>query len=347
MKKLLSTGLIALFFVLPFSFVRAGESDERLDQLISSLENDPNWAGRSSAAFYLGEEYKGNEKAFQALIGALHDQHYGVRTRILEALGNHENPEAFSSIQKLLRWSYNPRLLSYLDGNDTYVIEEAMKTLGKIHNDAAPEFILDYFFAQADRLIDFPIGWDEVRSEALQSLLTLTQDDSQVRLKSLYEKHKDLLTATSVLLHEGQEIPKSKLAQEYALLFLKRLDDYPLLTTEIVSTMIHSWPTHRRLQFKERFLTQDALPALTTGLLDDQGKFIGRLGQFSLKDTSGEVICEIHVSPERLLEVYRFVGKEVVLTGEIRHQRGRSKLWPMVEDRNSFFLELTDIQLAQ
>ena len=320
------------------------QDDSELDEVISELSSSNEWT-RWGAARELGTTYKGNEKAFNALCGRLvFEFDPWPREAILEALGNHENPKAFSSITRLLDYSFSPEWPSLFTWDDTRVIEEAMTALGKIRNKEAVSYIFEYFSSQGGFYGTFPLGWYHVRYEAAHSLEKLIQEFSEQDLRVVYNERKYLLTTAALV--ERPFYDMSLFAHESAWVFLKTFSsrsDVSDLSSEVLSTMTENWKKAYREGFVRLYLSQENLIISLKGTLEDQGKFIGRLGQFRLKNNGKDVI-QVYVDPARINELYRHVGKEVVIRGELKSRRGRSKLYPFVDDAYPMWIELGEIR---
>ncbi|MBI3016803.1 MAG: HEAT repeat domain-containing protein [Deltaproteobacteria bacterium] len=294
---------------------------------------------RYEAAYCLSS-FKGNEKAFEALLSSLHDKDSWVRFAVLNALEDHGDSRAYPKIKNLLWGSYHPKYMEEFNlFEENFVISAIFKTLGKLGEKEAIRETFKYFKKQPDELSTaWILGWDGVKDAAQDALLVLLKDASQEELRSLYAESKDLLLAEQKTPLFGIE---DKFAKQMATVFLKSSAQAPDVAAEVLSTLVNQWRNTWRKKLAESLPSQIVT---LQGKLEDQGKFIGRLGQLRLVTDQGELISQVHMDVERLSELDTLRGKEVVATGTLQHRRGRSKLYPFVEDAHPLFLELTTIQ---
>ena len=338
MKKTYLLILSLFMTVSPLLYSQNEAEDPRLQECIDGLSSS-NHFDRYDAAYCLGS-FKGNEKAFEALLSSLHDRDSWVRVAVLNALGDHGDSRAYPKIKNLLWGSYHPKYMEEFSlFEEIYVINTLFKTLGKLGEKDAVRETLKYFKRQPDELSTAWVwGWDGVKDAAQDALLILLKDASNEELRSLYAESKDLLLAEQKTPIFGIE---DKFAKQMATVFLKSSAQAPDVASEVLSTLVNQWRSSWRKKLAE------SLPSQTVtlkGKLEDQGKFIGRLGQLRLVTDQGELISQVHMDVTRLSELDTLRGKEVVVTGTLQHRRGRSKLYPFVEDAHPLFLELTTIQ---
>src|SRR3989338_5327024 len=352
MKKIFSIGLIVLFFILPLSIVRADEngenSDQELEQLIQDLSSGT-LDTRAIAAQELGStKYKGNEKAFNALIQALNDGDFMVLGTVLSSLEAHENPLASEKIMSNLLWE------PYPPDSDIralwFIIPQAFKTIGLLgapSEETAVSLIEDTFAYFLFQPMFSPIFEGAIREEATNALFSLFNGVSPENSLTLYKKWgPHVLKGES----DGSFFGSDKFAKEAAWVFLHILS--PSVSTELLNTMVHEWSPEIRWEFAYFYPETKLLntsPITVKGRLDDQGKFIGRLGQFALKDKNNNTIVQIHVPKEKINTLYNnFWGKEVLLSGIITITQGSFNLFRKGTGFSyPLHLEFTDIKFTQ
>lgn len=320
------------------------EADQRLDSIISNLDNWKDDAVRGYAAYQLGNDYKGNEKAFNALVTALDREFVSYpRRMIIEALGGHENPKAFEPLKNRLEQSYNPKLCEYFDFGDVYTIEVVFDALSKIKNPLAVDYLLTYVSRQPDKFNFTPEWWNVIpKTHALRAMLKLHNLLTEDELRSLFVKHKSLLRAKSTGSNRYYYNEESidKFAPQTAWFFLNVLESAEDVDThtEIVTAMARDWPSEWR-QTINTWLEQKPLTTIVRGTLDGQGRYIGRLGQFMLKDSSGRDISQVVADPSRHNDIYRHHGQEVLVRTEIKMKEYDTSWFKPWKHSYTLFLE--------
>src|SRR3989338_7543380 len=332
MKKTYLLILSLFMTVSPLLYSQNEAEDPRLQECIDGLLSSDR-LDRYDAASCLGY-FKGNEKAFEALLSSLHDRDSWVRVAVLNALGDHGDSRAYPKIKNILWGSYHPKYMEEFSlFEEIYVINTLFKTLGKLGEKDAVRETLKYFKRQPDELSTAWVwGWDGVKDAAQDALLILLKDASNEELRSLYAESKDLLLAEQKTPIFGIE---NKFAKQMATVFLRSSAQAPDVASEVLSTLVNQWRSSWRKEFAESLSSQTVT---LKGKLEDQGKFIGRLGQLRIVNEKNEVVSEVHVANERLTELYSLVGKEILVTGTLQHRRGRSKLYPFIDDAHPLFL---------